>query len=285
LEAQALANAALAFSAAALDHLDRAGGWADDGSLSAAGWATARTGTSRAAMRAQVRAGRVERMLPSVARAARRGQLSPDHLSSLAACVRLDPGLAARDEELLVSQALELDAEALRLVGRHWRDRASDTAARQPEPGPEPTSEMHLSQTFDGWWEFAGRLRPEEGALAHALLEAGVDRQLRAQRDGDPSVGLVASQLRAQALVDLFAQSMRHEPGDESVPDRCRVGLVVDLDDLDDVGEAACDSLFHRLFHRVVIRARGEVLDAGREFRTWPKGIRRAIVVPGRGGA
>ena len=66
---------------------------------------------------------------------------------------------------------------------------------------------------------------------------------------------------------------MRHQPGDLSVPDRYRVGVVVKVEDLDDLGEAGCDSSFYR----IVVGPDGEVLDIGRESRRWPKGIRRAI--------
>src|SRR5262245_51863781 len=67
LEAQALLNAAHSLAAALLDAFERSGVWAEDGALSAASWAAARTGTPRRALRAQLRAGRVQRVLPSVA--------------------------------------------------------------------------------------------------------------------------------------------------------------------------------------------------------------------------
>lgn len=86
-------------------------------------------------------------------------------------------------------------------------------------------------------------------------------------------MGLVASQLRAAARADLLGQGLRREPGDESVPDRYRVGIVVPLDRLDDLGVAGCDSVLYR----IVVGADGEVLDIGRSSRVWPPGIRRAI--------
>lgn len=160
LDAQALANAAATFSAAVLEHFHRSGVWADDGSLSAAAWAASRTGAAIAATRAQVGIGRVQRTLPSVAAPARQGRLTADHLRAMARCQRQHPDLAARDEELLVGQALGLDADAFRAAARHWCSRAADVAAADPEPGPEPASEVHLSQTFDGWWALNGLLSP-----------------------------------------------------------------------------------------------------------------------------
>jgi hypothetical protein len=122
-------------------------------------------------------------------------------------------------------------------------------------------------------------LSPRDGAILHAALESGVDRQLRAQRDGDLSVGLLAPQLRAQALVDLAAQELRAEPGPPTVPDRYRVGIVVRPDQVDDLADEACDTTFYR----IVVGARAEVLDVGRATRRWPEGIRRAITHRDRG--
>jgi len=79
-----------------------------------------------------------------------------------------------------------------------------------PDPGAapdeEPVDELHLSQTFDGRYQLDGSFSADTGLLVYAALDAQVDRHLRAARDGDPSVGLVASQVRAAALVDLAAQ-------------------------------------------------------------------------------
>ncbi|MPY95324.1 MAG: DUF222 domain-containing protein [Acidimicrobiia bacterium] len=273
LDGERLVNALHAFSAALVEEFDRRGTWSEDGSLSGSGWAAERTGSPKRSLRARARAGRVLRMLPTTQAPAREGRLSPEHLGALAACERQHPALACRDEELLVSQALAVDADAFRTVARHWTDRASDTYAAEPSHGPEPTDELHLSQTFEGRWELRGSFGPETGASVSAALEAHLDRQLRARRDGDPSVGLVASQLRAAAMVDLLCQTMRKEPSAESVPDRYRVGLVIRWDELTQAAEASCDAALYR----VLVGAEGEVLDVGRQTSRWPTGIRRAI--------
>ena len=82
---------------------------------------------------------------------------------------------------------------------------------------------VHLSQTFDSWWRLDGELGPENGALVAALVHEHVDKALRAQRDGDPSLErLPVSSLPAEALVDLVAQHQRRDPDDKSVADRYR---------------------------------------------------------------
>ena len=274
LEAVEHLNAASAHLATVMEEFERRGRWAEDGARSAAAWAAARTGSRTSELKASTRAGKALKVLPSAAEPARSGRLSPAHLGVLATCVRGHPDLAARDEELLVAQACELDADAFRVAGRYWCALAADAATSEPAPQPDPVSELHLSQTLDGWWVLNALLSPQDGAIVDAAIQAGVDRQLRAQRDGDPSVALVASQLAAQALVDLAAQEHRCEPAKPTVPDRYRVGLIARPDEVDDLlAEEACDATFYR----IVFGADGEPLDVGRDTRRWPNGIRRAI--------
>jgi hypothetical protein len=83
------------------------------------------------------------------------------------------------------------------------------------------------------------------------------------------------SALRAGALVDLAAQSMRREPSDASVPDRYRVAIVVRPGDATVPAEAGCDAFAYR----AVMNAGGEVLDIGRQTARWPSAIRRAITL------
>jgi hypothetical protein len=111
--------------------------------------------------------------------------------------------------------------------------------------------------------------------LVAAVLDAGVDQLQRAARDGDPAVGLLASQLRAQVFVELVCGSMRREPSDASVPDRYRVAVTVPYDQAGDLGVAGCDAPAFR----VVLGAGSDVLDVGRLTKRWPPGIRRAITL------
>src|SRR5690606_5504002 len=133
--------------------------------------------------------------------------------------------------------------------------------------------ELHLSRGLDGRVELRGSFSAHSGAAVHAVLEGELDRRLRARRDDDPAAGRTASEERAHVLVDLLSGHLRREPSHASVPDRYRVGVVVRWDELDSIADAACDSLLYR----IVVGARGEVLDVGRHTSTWPVGIRRAI--------
>jgi hypothetical protein len=273
-----LVNAALAGSAALLAEFQQRGAWADDGAVSAATWVANRTGERRSELAGRVRVGAALRQVPAAGAAARAGEISFDHARRLADCVRKDPVLAARDEAVLVESARSVDADVFRMVARHWQACAADISD-DPPPGDDMKRQerLHLWQMADGWYAVDGTLSPENGAQLHSLLEEFVDRALRAQRDGDPALAqLVPSALRADAVADLVAQHRRRDPGDLSAPDRYRVGIVLNLDDLpEDLPLACCDS---GLF-RAVINAAGEVLDIGRTTREWTIPIRRGVVL------
>jgi hypothetical protein len=178
---------------------------------------------------------------------------------------------------VLVESARSVDADVFRMVARHWQECAEDTAEDPQPEGLKRQERLHLWQMADGWYAVDGTLSPENGAQLHSLLEEFVDRALRAQRDGDPALAqLVPSALRADAMADLVAQHRRRDPADLSAPDRYRVGIVLNLDDLpEDLPLACCDS---GLF-RAVMNAAGEVLDIGRTTREWTIPIRRGVVL------
>lgn len=146
------------------------------------------------------------------------------------------------------------------------------------EPAPEPAhSEVSIAQHADGYWAIDGTLAPDEGALVNTVLDAGVQRAMRAREAGDPAeTGYLPRQWRATALVDACAQVMRQDPNEATVPDRYRVALTL-LPGEEHV--AVCDCVAYR----VVLNAKREILDIGRASRTWTMGIRRAVVARDQG--
>ena len=181
-----------------------------------------------------------------------------------------------RDEPVLVPQAVTLEAPHYRATTHTWLSHAED-ATNQAEPVNEPVSELFLSETADGVHHLKATLVGEDGATVVAALQAIVDPMLRAARDQDPSVAAKpGSVLRAMALVDLCAQSLRREPSEASAPDRYRVAIIVPFDATEpDRPVGACDASAYR----VVLDARGEVLDIGRTTQRWSTAIRRAITI------
>jgi HNH endonuclease len=280
LKVEQLCNAANALSAVVLHEFEHGGGWAADGAPSAAAWTAERTGSARSGLRSRARQGAALSQLASFGAEARDGRLSPEHLRAAADCARRHPDLTTEHEPLLVEQASTLGAEAFRLAARHWLAAAEDVSGAEPEWSKDEVSRLHASRAFDGWLRLDGLFAPHDACLLEAALDGGVDRALRASRDGDPSVeGLPASALRAGVLVDLAARSMRQEPSDASVPDRYRVAVVVRAGDPVEPAEAACDAVAYR----AVLAADGEVLDIGRQTGRWPIASRRAITLRDRG--
>jgi hypothetical protein len=304
LDGERLLNAVHAWSATLLEAFERDGDWAADGALSAAGWVAERTGTSAGTVRARVRQGTALRLLPALAELARSGRLPVEHLRALGDCACRHPGLAAEHELVLVEAATTLDADRFRLMARHWLSHAADADAPHPGAGPADTaagagdgadhgadhgagddpveqlSRLYASRTVEGCLRLDGWFVPADADLIDAALGAGVDRQLRAAANGDPSVaGRPVPALRAEALVDLAAQSMRREPSDLSAPDRYRVAVVVRPGAATNPPEAACDSVAYR----AVLGEKSEVLDIGHQSARWPPAIRRAVTLRDRG--
>jgi hypothetical protein len=213
--------------------------------------------------------------------------MSAEHLRAASDCVHRHPGLAAEQEQLFVDRAETLDADHFRVMTRRWLEHAADAATPDatmnppsdregPGGAPAPLSHLHASRTLDGCLRLDGWFARADADVLDAALGAGVDRMLRAAADGDPSVdGRAVSALRAGALVDLAAQSMRREPSDFSAPDRYRVAVVVRVGEATNPPEATCDAVAYR----AVLGAKGEVLDIGQQSARWPPAVRRAITL------
>ncbi len=279
LDAARLVNAASAFAALTSDVVNRSDEWAAGGATSTAQWLAARTGSAPRVHRGRARDGRALRLLPSLAAPARAGTLSAEHVRSASACVAKHPELAVEAEVALVGQALELDAPAYAIATRRWIEQADD-ASELRGSAPELQSELVHSTAADDRGELQGTFAPDDNATLAAGIQAGFDRLLRAARDGDPALaGKPASALRAMALVNLVARSMRREPSERSAPDRYRVAVTVHHDAAGEAPMATCDATMFR----VVLNADGEDLDVGRDTPRWPRGIRRAVTIRDQG--
>jgi hypothetical protein len=276
LLSERLVNAATAYAAVCQDAFDRSGLWGVVGAPSAANWLAERTGASRRLHKGRIADGVALRLLPTVVDPAAAGLVPAENLRHLSTAAATFPAFAVRDEAVLVPQAATLAAREHRAAVNVWLSHAGD-ASDQLEPVKEPVSELFLSETSDGVRHLTGTLVGEDGETVAAAIEAIVDPLLRAARDHDPSVeAKPGSVLRAMALVDLCAQSLRHEPSDASAPDRYRVAVVVPWDATEpDRPVGACDCTAYR----VVLGAAGEVLDIGRSTQRWSTAIRRAITI------
>ena len=242
--------------------------WADDGATSLGKWVEARAGVPRSQVAAAMRLGGSLAELPEVDRAG----LSSEQVRLIVGC---KPG-DAEQVSLLVGWARSMPLSEFTRVVRFW-NAYRDAAGVEPEP-PAPAGRVYLNEEANGWWHLHGDLAPDQGKLVAAALGGEVDRRLRRRHDGDPTdSGRDVSEIRADALVDLLANTMRREPSANSVPDRYRVAVIGDS--ADPTSSLQRTELCDATFYRAVLNADGEVLDIGRSTRRWFEPIRRAITL------
>jgi 5-methylcytosine-specific restriction endonuclease McrA len=287
---------------------DARGGWGN-GFRSCAEWLTWRIGLAPGAAREHVRVARAPGLLPRLAAALARGELS---YSKVRALTRV--ATPETEERLLKIGRAGTAAHVERIV-RAWRyvDRQAEireTAERHRARA------LHVYQDEDGMVIVRGRLEPEAGAvLMQALAAARETLSQRARRESAPSgdnrgtqgptdvpagtrYGLIIAddaptwgQQQADALT-LLAETALHHGMDPGAPgERYQVVVHVDaavLADADAPGQSvvegarvsaetsqrlACDA------SRVVMRhdADGNITEVGARTRTIPPALRRAL--------
>ena len=237
--------------------------WAEQGAVSLSAWVETRTGHRREDINRLRRLGQGIRSFPALA-----------ELPIATAQLVLSCKPATDDDaDLLVGLGHKLPLRDFAQAAQRWK---SLRDANGTEPDAEPTrSELHLSPLLNGSYSVRGTLTGTDAKMIVAALEGEVDRALRNRRNGDPAdEDLTVSQIRARGLVDLISQTMRREPSNNSVPDRYRVAIIVKVDEpIDKL--ALCDSTLYR----AVLDAESQPLDIGRDTRSWPTPIRRAVTL------
>jgi Domain of unknown function (DUF222)/HNH endonuclease len=264
---------------------DARGGWGN-GFRSCAAWLTWRVGLAPGAAREHVRVARALEMLPRLAQALARGELSYSKVRELTRVA------TPETEERLLAVGRSGTAEHVERIVRGWRrvDRKAEAreAARQ-----HASRALHVYPDEDGTVRVRGRLTPEVGALLMQALAAA--RETLYQRrheqvpDADPPT---MEQQQADALA-LLAETALHHGLDPGAPG-ARYQVVVHVDaevlaDPDAPGQSvledgtrvpagtsqrlACDA------SRVVMRhdAEGRVVEIGARTRTIPPALRRAL--------
>ena len=237
--------------------------WAEQGAVSLGTWVETRTGHRRDDINRLRKLGQGIRSFPAIA------ELPVAKAQLVLSC----KPASDEDAALLVGLGHKLPLRDFAVATQRWK---SLRDANGTEPDAEPTrSELHLSQLLNGSYSVRGTLTGTDAKIIVAALEGEVDRALRNRRNHDPAdEDLTVSQIRAHALVDLISQTMRLEPSNNSVPDRYRVAIIVNPDEPFDK-LALCDSTLYR----AVLDAESQPLDIGRDTRSWPTPIRRAITL------
>ena len=214
--------------------------------------------------------------MPATRAAALSGELSQSHLRLSASC-RTDAAaeLFHGDEAQLVEWAKSVRLADFKRVVRVWGAHADPDDVTLGEPDTVKAGQLFLSESFNDCWILKGTLDPEQGRIVAAAVDTELGRLLRAKRDGDPThAERLVSELRAEALVNVVAQTMRKEPSERSVPDRYRVAVLFNAGDNIDRVEL-CDSALYR----AVKDTRGAVPDVSHATRVRTDPIRLAVTL------
>jgi hypothetical protein len=271
----------------------RQGSAGHDGAVSTQAWLRSRLRTGDG--RTRVRAAHALTMLPELAAAYQRGEVSLAHVSVAAQVVDdIHPDvLAAGAGKLLAEQATEAPPAVFRRAATRIRDHfdpdAADRRARKR------LTEHHLSvaKTFDGAVAINGLFDPDAGELLLRTLDA----HMPPPRLDDPRL---PSARRADALLQICRTAADHAP--HTGGSKPTVTITIDWPTLQDqtvelfnpagrwtgatlpdhthltaqaARRLACDSQIIP----VVLGGRSEPLDIGRATRVIPPAIRRALIL------
>ena len=289
-ELSAHLDAATARLLTLIREFDARRGW--NGFASCAHWLSWRTGLEPGAAREKVRVARALRVLPRLAEALARGELS---YSKVRALTRIaTPETEAR---LLAVGRAGATWHVERIV-RAWRrcdrrEEAREDARRHRARG------LTVFTDDDGMVVVQGRLEPEVGALLVRALDAARERLYRRGRAASPAPEGSAEeaptppQRRADALALVAEAALAHELDPGAPGERYQVVIHVDapvLADPDAPGQSvveggarvsaetsrrlACDAGVVVMRHG----PDGRTLDVGRRTRAIPPAIRRALL-------
>jgi 5-methylcytosine-specific restriction endonuclease McrA len=271
---------------------DARGGW-NSGFRSCAAWLSWRVGLDLGAARERVRVARALGMLPALAEALARGELSYAKVRALTRVAT--PETEAR---LLAVGRAGTAAHVERIV-RGWRrvDRQAEAreAARQ-----HAGRALHVYQEEEGTVVLRGRLAPEVGALLLRALDAARETLYQRRRASeavlpaaDPAAAApTRAQQQADALALLAETALHHELDPGAPGERYQVVVHVDaavLADPDQPGQSvleegphvpaetsrrlACDASRVVMWHD----REGRVVEVGARTRTIPPALRRAL--------
>ncbi len=276
--------------------------WSTDGAKSAAAWLAHRTHQPRGALNGEVRLARRLRGMPATAAALAAGDISRDHADRLARANR--PGLEAafaRDEEMLVGYATELDWSGFARAVAYWEQLAAPEDTEADAQSQRDARRAHCSQTLAGTWVLDALLDPVGGAIFNETL-TGIEAELfaadwaaaKADHGDEVTVDTLArtpAQRRADALVEMAARA-RTAPADGCRP-RPLITALVDYPTLTGrVCELANGTIIapgtlagllsEADIERIVFNGSSRVIDVGRRSRFFTGALRRAIQVRDR---
>ncbi|GAC1310188.1 MAG: hypothetical protein NVSMB16_06780 [Acidimicrobiales bacterium] len=209
--------------ATATARFDTSHDWEADGARSPAAWLAWKTHIPAQVARRQVRLGRTLRHLPACESAWLAGNITADHVATIAAVRRPETKDAlARDEAVLVGHASTLRFDLFTKSVDYWAQRADPNGAEDDDRHRRNRRDVHLDQSFHGMWFGKMLLDPVSGAIVagelsrieQTLFQADwADARLRLGRE--PTVAELArtpGQRRADALLEMATRSATVPP-------------------------------------------------------------------------
>jgi hypothetical protein len=192
--------------------------WEADGAKTASAWLATRCRLPRSVAGRRVRLGRKLRHLPVCEQAWLAGEITADHVATIAAVRRDETEEAlARAEKLLVDNARQLRFETFARTVAYWEQLADPDGAEDDEHDRTSRRDVYLAESFRGMFFGKMTLDPISGATVaaelgrreRALFE--IDwAEAKARLGREPTIAdLVRTpgQRRADALVEMATRS------------------------------------------------------------------------------
>ena len=200
-----------------------------DGASSISTWARRELNQDAGRTRQMVRAGRTFRDLPAVAEAARRGQISLEHVNSFTYALKhVGVDESRLIEEPLLDIARTLSPEEFHSKVREVRDVVHPDDLDQAWLKGMEKRDFRLARTAEGW-HVTGFLDIETGAKLNAIL-----RNLSVPRDADDQ--RAPSERRMDALDEICTSVLENGlPADNGI--RPHVNITVDAESLTAMAE------------------------------------------------
>lgn len=271
---------------------DQQQAWAVDGSLSPTAWLAYQTPATSASARKSVRTARLVRNHDATSEALSEGVVSVAQVEQLSRAESRGRSDVFREhEETLLDAASTMGEDEFGLVVKRWQSMADDHLGLANTRHMFENRYLQISTTFAGAVAVDGMLDPIAGAKLQAALEARITPDPK-----DDPQPRSASQLRADALIDLVEEAENGSATDRSSRVRSSVNVIVDLPtlmgqawtptsraDLIGIGpvarETASQLLCDSYLTRVITAGPSQVLDVGRSTRDVSEPQRSALIV------
>jgi hypothetical protein len=257
------------------------------GQLSTASWLTHELRIDPAEASWRVRLARRVSQIPQAAAAFVAGDIAVEHARVIGVTVsEMKDEKKAWAEDVLLGAAESVEPIVLDRVGRQLRYEVDPDAADEKARKQHDGRRLSVASTFGGMVSVNGVLEPAAGAVVQTALNAFMAPHADDER--------TAKQRRADALEEICRRILKTDEPRVNGGHRPQLLVRTSLEALREIAGADLPQLpwgigplgradLHRLacdsdVIRVVMGGKSEVLDVGRAQRTFPIGIRRALL-------